>query len=197
MRALGVMLKSDLAPSTDAADLSARERTARKQQLQRYMGDYKAAADAFEDASRAAGAAERKAPAPPKAGGRGGAPEDAAAAREEEALLARLQAVDFDASLVDERDAAITNIASTIVEVNETMRDLAALVEEQGKDIEVIESNVTEAADRTSKGVDELTTAAKYQKGYRRWILIFILIICAVAGGVTAYVVIQQKQKSK
>jgi hypothetical protein len=149
---------------------------------------------------KAAQAAERKFPNAPKAaaegegaGRRGKGKVDDEASREEERLLSRMQAVDFDASLVEERESAIINIASTIQEVNETMKDLAALVEEQGRDIEVIESNVDEAESRTASGVKELETASKFQKGYRKWIFIFIAIILAVAGGATAYVFLSKK----
>jgi hypothetical protein len=45
------------------------------------------------------------------------------------------------------------------------MRDLANIVEEQGKDIEQVETNVTAAEDATEKGVGHLTDAEKYQKG--------------------------------
>lgn len=51
MKSLGNMLKVELAPAVDAPDLSAREKTARKQQLQRYMGDYKTGADGYEEVS--------------------------------------------------------------------------------------------------------------------------------------------------
>lgn len=156
----------------------------------------------FLQGTKSAQAAERKFPNPPKAvegeggrkfarGGRGGVDDEAS--REEERLLSRMQAVDFDASLVEERETNIINIASTIQEVNETMKDLAALVEEQGKDIDIIEHNVTEAEGRTASGVKELEGASKYQKGYRKWIFVLLLLIIAIAGGAVAYVFISKK----
>ncbi len=54
IKILGTMLKVELAPAVDSADLSAREKTARKQQMQRYMSDFKSSAEAFEDVSAAA-----------------------------------------------------------------------------------------------------------------------------------------------
>jgi syntaxin 7 len=79
--------------------------------------------------------------------------------------MQRMQQVEFDSAMVDERDDAINDIASSILEVNETMRDLANIVEEQGKDIDQVEVNVTSAEDATEKGVGFLTDAEKYQKG--------------------------------
>lgn len=49
MKSLGTMLKSELGPAVDSPDLSLKERTARKQQMQRYMSDYKASAETFEE----------------------------------------------------------------------------------------------------------------------------------------------------
>ncbi len=99
----------------------------------------------------------------------------------------RMQQIDFEESLVDERDEAITDIAQAINEVNETFRDLAQIVEDQGKDIDTIEVNVVSAESRTAEGVGHLESAEKSQKGYRKWLLVLfvlILIIAAVIGGV-------------
>ncbi len=74
------------------------------------------------------------------------------------------------------------------------MRDLAQIVEDQGHDIEQIEVNVTSAEDATSKGVEHLTQAEKYQKGYRKWIFVLLAVILLAAGGITAYFVISKKQ---
>jgi t-SNARE complex subunit (syntaxin) len=98
-----------------------------------------------------------------------------------------MQQVEFEEHLVEERDEAITDIASAISEVNETFRDLAQIVEEQGKDIESIELNVTSAEAHTEEGVGFLEKAEKYQKGYRKWIIAMLLLIILGAGGIGAY----------
>ena len=74
------------------------------------------------------------------------------------------------------------------------MRDLAQIVEDQGHDIDQIEVNVTEAEDSTSKGVEHLQSAEKYQKGYRKWIFVLLAIIILAAGGITTYFVLEKKQ---
>jgi methyl-accepting chemotaxis protein len=104
-------------------------------------------------------------------------------------FLQRMQQVEFDSAMVEERDEAINDIAQSIMEVNETMRDLANIVDEQGKDIDQIEVNTTNAEDNTEKGVGFLTDAEKYQKSYRKWILVLVCIIVVAAGGAAgAYV---------
>lgn len=108
-----------------------------------------------------------------------------------------MQQIDFDAAMVEERDEAITDIASAIMEVNETMRDLAQIVDEQGRDIDQIEVNVGQAEEATEKGVEHLKTAEKYQKGYRKWIIVMLLIIVLAAGGIATYFVLQKKAEDE
>lgn len=222
--AVGEALKSDVAPEAERADLSAKDKGARRLQQSRYTKDYKDAVAAFQEVATAAQERTRAHPVPKAgsvveagAGGRklkagGGrvgskAEEDAmcvglggggegcaraasdatrasarwarrlrqcaraAAAHAHRAAHApplsrmRMQQVDFEESLVDERDEAITDIAQAITEVNETFRDLAQIVEDQGKDIETIELNVVSAEARTQEGVGHLESAEKLQKG--------------------------------
>ena len=70
-------------------------------------------------------------------------------------------------------------------------------MEEQGKDIEVVENNTAEAQSNAQEGVKELETAEKYQKGYRKWILIMALILVVAASGITAWQVIEAKNNKK
>ena len=114
---------------------------------------------------------------------------------EEDALL-RMQQVDFEESLVDEREEAITDIAQAISEVNETFRDLAQIVEDQGKDIETIEVNVTTAEARTAEGVGHLESAEKSQKGYRKWLLVLACIVFLIAASVGGYIGYTQWKKT-
>ena len=163
----------------------------------------------FQDVAGAAAAGSKRHPAPTAGGGpaaaaaadgggaRGGGGKGRAKGgggdREDDAFMQRMQQVEFDSAMVEERDDAINDIASSIMEVNETMRDLANIVEEQGKDIDQIETNVTSAEDATEKGVGFLTDAEKYQKGYRKWILILACIIIVAVGGMAAALVLTKK----
>jgi hypothetical protein len=196
---LSALLKNELAPAVDAPELGQRERGARKQQLARFQKEFQEAVQTFSDVTSAAAAATKKHPQPPaaaagadqrggkaKRGGGGGGEKD-------DPLLQRLQQVEFDSAMVDERDEAINDIATSILEVNETMRDLANIVDEQGKDIDQIETNVTAAEDNTEKGVGFLNQAEKYQKGYRKWIIALICIILVASGGMAAALVLTKK----
>ena len=107
-----------------------------------------------------------------------------------------MQQVDFEASLVEEREDNILDIASAISQVNETFRDLAQIVEDQGHDIATIEVNVTSAEAHTEEGVGHLTQAEKYQKGYRKWIIAVLLIIILAAASVGAWYGVTAWQKA-
>lgn len=101
---------------------------------------------------------------------------------------------EFDAAYLEEREQNITNIASSLAQVHETMRDLALIVEEQDEGIVAIETRTEDAHKATEQGVKELLTAEKHQKGYRKWIIIFLLIIILGAGGIAAYFIISKRK---
>ncbi len=107
----------------------------------------------------------------------------------------KLQLVNFEEGLLEEREEAILGIAQQISEVNETFRDLAQIVEEQGHGIDVLESNTGAAEATTKDGVGQLQEAEKHQKGYRKWILIMMLIIVLAAGGIAAWQVLENQKK--
>jgi len=104
-----------------------------------------------------------------------------------------MQLVNFEEQLVEEREEAIVDIAQAISEVNETFRDLAQIVEDQGKGIDTIDNNIGAAESTTKDGVKELKEAEKHQKGYRKWIIIMLLLIILGAGGITAYEILKPK----
>ena len=106
-----------------------------------------------------------------------------------------MQQVDFEESLVGEREEAIAEIAHEMSQVNGVFRDLAQIVEDQGKDIEIVEGNTGEAAENTKSGVTELEGAEKLQKGYRKWILVMALILCVASGGIAGWQIMENKKK--
>ena len=77
--------------------------------------------------------------------------------------------------------------------MNEAFKDLAQIVEDQGSSLEQIEVSVGDAHAHTEKGVALLQQAAGYQKKYRKWLLIMLLILVCVAAGITAFFLIKAK----
>ena len=78
-------------------------------------------------------------------------------------------------------------------QVNEAFKDLAQIVEDQGHSLDAIEVNIGDAHARTESGVEQLQQAAGYQKKYRKWMLIMLLILVCVAAGITAYFLIKAR----
>ncbi|KAK9369036.1 t-SNARE [Lipomyces kononenkoae] len=91
--------------------------------------------------------------------------------------------IDFQNSLIAERELEIQGIEQGISELNEIFRDLGTMVTEQGVLIDNIESNITNVADSTQHASAELTKASRYQKSSRNkscCLLLILVIILAV-----------------
>jgi len=90
---------------------------------------------------------------------------------------------------IREREAAIRQLESDIVDVNEIFKDLAIMVHEQGETIDSIEANVDSTVTHVEAGNVHLTKAREYQKKSRRkmCILILILLIVVVVLGLIIY----------
>ncbi|WWC69565.1 uncharacterized protein I206_103508 [Kwoniella pini CBS 10737] len=92
------------------------------------------------------------------------------------------QELDFQETLIAEREAEIREIESGIHELNDIFRDLGTMVVEQGGLIDNIESNVTSVARDTSSAAEELTTAHEYQrKAGRRMACLLVILVIVVA----------------
>ncbi|KAJ8102725.1 t-SNARE [Lipomyces tetrasporus] len=91
--------------------------------------------------------------------------------------------IDFQNSLIAERELEIQGIEQGISELNEIFRDLGTMVTEQGVLVDNIESNITNVADSTQQASAELTKASRYQKGTRNkscCLLLILVVILAV-----------------
>ncbi|RAL64553.1 hypothetical protein DID88_002027 [Monilinia fructigena] len=87
---------------------------------------------------------------------------------QEQLRLASQDEVDFQDSLIVEREAEIRNIEQGVTELNELFRDVAHIVNEQGESLDTIANNV-ENVHSDTRGADlELRSAARYQKNARR-----------------------------
>ncbi|WWD15826.1 hypothetical protein CI109_100250 [Kwoniella shandongensis] len=92
------------------------------------------------------------------------------------------QELEFQETLIAERESEIREIETGIHELNDIFRDLGTMVVEQGGLIDNIESNVTSVARDTSSAAEELTTAHEYQrKAGRRMACLLIILIIVIA----------------
>jgi t-SNARE complex subunit (syntaxin) len=88
--------------------------------------------------------------------------------------------VDFQDSLIVEREAEIRNIEQGVTELNELFRDVAHIVNEQGEVLDTIANNV-ENTRTDARGADlELRSAARYQKNARSKACCLLLILAVI-----------------
>lgn len=93
-------------------------------------------------------------------------------------VLAVESSLQFNEAVIEERDAAITQISGQIGEVHQIFQDLAVLVNDQGAQLDDIESNITRAAERTGDATVQIARAERSQRAARsKWC--FLLAITA------------------
>jgi syntaxin 7 len=99
---------------------------------------------------------------------------------QEQLRLASQDEVDFQDSLIVEREAEIRNIEQGVSELNELFRDVAHIVNEQGEQLDTIAANVDNTRTDT-RGADlELRSAARYQKNARSKACCLLLILAVI-----------------
>ncbi len=99
---------------------------------------------------------------------------------QEQLHLASQDEVDFQESLIVEREAEIRNIETSVGELNELFRDVAHIVHEQGTQIDTISGNVQNVAGDTRQADVELRSASRYQKSARGKACCLLLILAVV-----------------
>eukprot|EP00884_Botryococcus_braunii_P000955 jgi/Botrbrau1/10860/Bobra.0025s0038.1 len=82
-------------------------------------------------------------------------------------LLAMNLQVEYNETLIEEREEGIAEITQQIREVNEIFQDLAVLVNDQGLMLDDIEANIGSTAERTREGGRELLLADRHQRRSR------------------------------
>ncbi|PWW78692.1 t-SNARE [Tuber magnatum] len=99
---------------------------------------------------------------------------------QQQLALAEQNEVDFQESLIIEREEEIRGIEQGITELNEIFRDLGTMVNQQGEMIDDIEVYVGNTATSTKAADQELTQAARYQKGARNKACCLLLILSII-----------------
>lgn len=84
----------------------------------------------------------------------------------------QMSAVVANEAIIAEREVGIGQLSRSVQEVNEIFQDLALLVNEQGTQIDNIQTNIETAASRTDAGVRELARASRHQRAARGRMLI-------------------------
>lgn len=99
---------------------------------------------------------------------------------QEQLRLASQDEVDFQESLIIERESEIRNIEQSVGELNELFRDVAHIVHEQGGQLDTISGNVQNVATDTQHADRELRSASRYQKSARGKACCLLVILAIV-----------------
>ncbi|GAA5813349.1 hypothetical protein MFLAVUS_006827 [Mucor flavus] len=98
--------------------------------------------------------------------------------------------IEYNETLISEREGEIQGIEQGITELNEIFRDLGMLVNEQESGIQSIYGNVLNISQNTKQAADELTTANRHQKKARKNMCCLLLIITIVGCGLALIIVV-------
>ncbi|KAF9918246.1 hypothetical protein BX616_009773 [Lobosporangium transversale] len=90
--------------------------------------------------------------------------------------------LEYNESMITQREEEIREIEQGITELNEIFRDLGSMVHEQGNMLDSIESNVTSVSMVTHAATEELATAAVHQKKAQNKSCYILLIVAVVTG---------------
>src|SRR5436190_7242780 len=100
--------------------------------------------------------------------------------QEQQLRLASQEEVDFQDSLIVEREAEIRNIEQSVSELNELFRDVAHIVHEQGGQLDLISENVERTRDDTRGADIHLRSASRYQKNARNKACCLLIILAVI-----------------
>lgn len=99
---------------------------------------------------------------------------------------------DVDLEMIRERETAIKQLESDIMDVNQIFKDLGMLVHEQGEVLDSIEANVEHAQIHVEDGTKQLSAAKNYQSKARRkkcCLIVVLLIVLAIVAIIIAVTV--------
>jgi syntaxin 7 len=108
---------------------------------------------------------------------------------EEMAKVVAEDAIKTNEVIIRDREVAMTGISEQIGDVHQIFQDLAVMVNDQGTQIDDIESNVARASQKTLEGAVQVRRAEQRQAARdRNWC--FMTILCSAAIGVLVLVLI-------
>ncbi|CAG0921180.1 unnamed protein product [Notodromas monacha] len=102
---------------------------------------------------------------------------------------------EFDRDMLLERETRVKQIESDMLDLNQIMRELSAMVVDQGEVIDTVESNVERAYDNVERGASQLLQASTYQSKYRKKICGLCSVLALIAIIIIVIIVINESSK--
>ncbi|KAM8826459.1 syntaxin-7 isoform 1-T2 [Synchiropus picturatus] len=160
----------------------------RKIQKERLLNDFSAALNSFQKTQRQAADKEREFVARVRASSRvsGGPPElgygEVSPFQSDDQAQMQVEAItEDDLRLIQERELAIRQLESDIVDINDIFKDLGMMVHEQGDMIDSIEANVECAEVTVQSATQQLARASESQRSSRKKTCILLIVLALVA----------------
>ncbi|XP_053743821.1 syntaxin-7-like [Synchiropus splendidus] len=160
----------------------------RKIQKERLLNDFSAALNSFQKTQRQAADKEREFVARVRASSRvsGGPPElgygEVSPFQSDDKAQMQVEAItEDDLRLIQERELAIQQLESDIVDINDIFKDLGMMVHEQGDMIDSIEANVESAEVTVQSATQQLARASESQRSSRKKTCILLIVLALVA----------------
>jgi t-SNARE complex subunit (syntaxin) len=100
--------------------------------------------------------------------------------QQEQLRLASQEEVDFQESLIVERESEIRNIEQSVGELNELYSDVIHMIRQQGETLDIVADHVDDTRDHMVNAHRELTSAARYQRNARNRMCCLLLILAVV-----------------
>lgn len=104
------------------------------------------------------------------------------------------QELEFEQEMLVEREQRISQIEGDILDVNEIMRELGAMVHEQGDTINSIENNIENVHGNVELGQQELQKASEYQIKHRKKMCFLIAVAVIIGIVLTIIIVVELKR---
>lgn len=103
------------------------------------------------------------------------------------------QSLQFEQDMLLEREQRFRQIEADVLDVNQIMKELSSLTQQQGELVDTIENTIEYTVSNVESGTSELAKAAAYQSKYRRKVLILLIIAVILGIIVTATIVAKLK----
>jgi t-SNARE complex subunit (syntaxin) len=97
----------------------------------------------------------------------------------------------FEQEMLLEREQRIRQIEGDVLDVNEIMRELGAMIHEQADTINSIENNIENVHGNVELGQQELQKAADYQIKHRKKML-FLIAVAVIIGIILTVIIVTQ-----
>jgi len=184
--------------SSGVSTLSQSEQRQWRLQKERLHNDFTKALNSFQAAQRTAAQKEKEAIKAAKKPGMGGIAgpgnlieiEEGQSQEQQQKQQQMLIQEEYDVEQLQERERAVRQLESDILDVNSIFKDLATLVHDQGEVIDTIEAHVEDAQIRVQDGNEELRQAENYKNKARKKkfiIALIAIIILAIIIGIIAW----------